>query len=256
MTDRARRNLLWLGGVALLYAALSEGPAMVRRAFPHDFDFEPVPGLPGFRRIASGRVSAVSPMLVGLDPGAAAPPEAARDPGPGPLCASLFGAVSAEAAVPVAYFSDYRCAFCRVLTPLLLDRAEGAQAPIRIVWHELPLLGETSETAARAAIAAEAQGAGAAWHRRMAGGALVPSPPVFRRVAEGMGLDADRLIRDMRAAATDRRLAVSRALADRFGFIGTPALVVGRTAVLGRIDAPDLDRLIALERAAGPLPCA
>jgi hypothetical protein len=32
--------------------------------------------------------------------------------------------------------------------------------------------------------------------------------------------------------------------------------VVGRTAVLGRIDAPDLDRLIALERAAGPLPCA
>ena len=260
MSDRARRNLLWLGGIALAYGVLSGGPRLMRRAFPPDFDFEPVPGLPGFRRIATGDVSAAaagSPALIGLDAGvpdtvpAGMPPAAlSADP-----CGALFGEASVGGDVPVAYFVDFRCVWCRVVTPMLLARAEGAQAPIRIAWHDLPLLGDSSRIAARAAIAAGLQGRAAEWHARVNGGRVVPSPAYLRRIAEEIGLDPDRLIADMQSPATDRRLAISRGLADLFDFYGTPALVVGRSAVLGRIDAADLDRLIALERAAGKLPC-
>jgi protein-disulfide isomerase len=256
MTDRARRSLLWLGGAAVVYAALSEGPAVLRRVFPPEFEFEPVSGLPGFRRIPSGSVSAGPVALIGLEPGASRPEVVPPDALRATLCSALFGEAGVGATVPVAYFTDIRCQWCRLLTPLLLERAEGAEAPIRIAWHELPLLGESSHIAARAAIAAAAQGAGTAWHRRVTGAAVVPSPAYLGRIAEEIGLDPDRLVADMDSPATERRLALSRGLADLFGFIGTPALVVGRTAVLGRIDAPDLDGLIALERAAGPLPCA
>lgn len=258
MTDRLRRNLLWLGGIALAYGALSRGPALWQRAFPPEFAFEPIPGLTGFRRIARGDVTAGSPVFLGLDEkdwrdAAIAPDNLRTD-----LCRHLFGsAARRRPQVPVAYFSDYNCRYCRVLTPELVKRAKGAAAAIDISWHELPLLSVTSEMAGRAALAAGFQGGAAAWHARVIGSSVVPAPGYFRRVAEEIGLDGARLVVDMARPEIDRALAVSRGLAGLFGFVGTPGLVVGRTAVLGRIAPHDLDRLIALEAAeAASAPCA
>jgi len=257
VSDRLRRNLLWFGGIALAYGALSRGPGLIRRAFPPEFEFEPIPGLDGFRRIAWGDISAGSPMFIGLDAGdrdlgTAVPGELRAN-----LCRHLFGGGSAQPGiVPVAYFSDYHCQYCRVLTPLLLTRAGGDAPAIAITWHELPLLGPSSATMARAAVAAALQGGAAAWHARMIGSSLVPAPSYLRRVADELGLEGARLVADMQRPEIDRALAVSRGLADLFGFVGTPGLVVGRTAVLGRIEAPALDRLIALEAAeAASAPC-
>ena len=60
--------------------------------------------------------------------------------------------------------------------------------------------------------------------------------------------------RDMDGAAVSRRLAESAALAGLFGFAGTPALVVGRTVVVGAIGEARLRALIARERRDGPIP--
>ncbi|MGC9417650.1 MAG: DsbA family protein [Rhodovulum sp.] len=257
LQDHHRRRLLWLGGIALAYVAVSRLPDAVRRVFPSRFDFADIPGLPGFRRIARGDVSAGPPALIGLDTGPARPAGPAPDTLRADICAHLFGAAPGPGPVPVAYFSDVRCPYCRVLTPLLLDRAAGVDPAIRLAWHELPLLGETSVLAARAAIAAGAQGAETEFHARLLGLSFVPSPAWLRRVAGEIGIDPDRLVTDMTAPWVDDRLAVSRGLADLFGFPGTPALVIGRTAVLGRIEAADLDRLIALEASeAATAPCA
>jgi hypothetical protein len=42
-------------------------------------------------------------------------------------------------------------------------------------------------------------------------------------------------------------------LAELFAFVGTPALVVGRTVVQGEINDARLERLIARERMDGPI---
>ncbi|MCO8144053.1 DsbA family protein [Rhodovulum tesquicola] len=251
---RLRRNLLWLGGIALAYGAIASGPGLWRRAFPPGFEFAPVAGLPGFRRLDTGAVSAGSPILIGLGDAPPRPaPETLRDG----LCGHLFGGAVGTGAVPVAYFTDVRCTWCRVMTPLLRERAGGAVPSIRLAWHELPLLGEASVMAARAVLAAAEQGAGPALHARISGGRILPTPEALARLADALGLDGARLRTDMDAPGIDRQLATSRGLADLFGFFGTPALVVGRTAVLGRIEAADLDRLIALEAAeAATAPCA
>ncbi|SIO52903.1 DSBA-like thioredoxin domain-containing protein [Rhodovulum sp. ES.010] len=254
MIGRTRRNILWLGGIALAYLALSSGPGLWRRAFPPDFAFEPIPGLPGFHRVPSAATVPASPALIGLEPvprEPSAPQDLRAD-----LCRHLFGAPP-RGRVPVAYFTDVRCQYCRRMTPLLIARAQAPASPIHLAWHELPLLGATSVLAARASLAAAAQGAGPELHARLANARMVPTPASLRRVAEDIGLDGDRLLVDMDAPAIDHQLAVSRTLADLFGFPGTPGLVIGRTAVLGRIEEGSLERLIARERAeAGTAPCA
>lgn len=248
MTDERRRNLVLFGGAAAVAGALWAGPRLYRTVFGPEFDFEPVQGLPDFRRIARPDLSAGSPVLLGLGGDTPAP----RPVAPGVLrsdpCHFLFGnAPPIPGTVPVAYFSDIRCPYCREMTKVLRDLEEGEPPAIRIAWHELPLLGEGSVLAARAAIAAGMQKMSGAWHERVTGTPLVPTRGYISDVAGEIGLDPAKLLVDMDLPEVDRTLAISRGLADLFGFVGTPAMVIGRTAVLGRIGRFDLGRLLALE---------
>ena len=195
---------------------------------PRGFDFVAIDGLPGWRRLAFEGVSSPTGGLgdaafLGLDGNAeeVAPLPAAA------LCDTLFR-MRPPGAVPVAAFSDFFCPFCRVLTARLADRAASPASGIAVTWHELPLLGPVSETAARAALAADRQGAYAGFQARLLSTGFRPSAA---------------FLADMAVASLT------------LGVWGTPAVVVGRTLVMGEIGEAALDRLIAMEAAAGPLPC-
>jgi len=73
------------------------------------------------------------------------------------LCAALFGMDQPDGVVPVAYFSDFRCPYCRVLERDL-DTLFAEDPALRLVQHELPIFGPPSEFAARASVAAVRQG--------------------------------------------------------------------------------------------------
>ena len=120
-----------------------------------------------------------------------------------------------------------------------------------VKWHELPLLGGGSRLAAKAALAARRQGAYPAFHERMMTAKFQATPAYLAALSEGIGLDYARLEADMESTDIDLELHVSAALARRFGFIGTPALVIGKTAVLGEIGERVTRELIATERKEG-----
>jgi protein-disulfide isomerase len=125
---------------------------------------------------------------------------------------------------------------------------------VAVAWHEWPLLGEGSRLAARAALAARRQGAYAAAHDRLMGAPALPSEAGLPGLARELGLDPGRLLADMDGPGVARDLAVSDAQARLFAAIGTPLLVVGRTAVEGAVSEARLARLIELERNEGPPP--
>ena len=75
-----------------------------------------------------------------------------------------------------------------------------------------------------------------------------PSPPVSE-VVEELSLDAERLIEDMRSPGIDAALDLSGALASLLDLPGTPALVVGRTVVLGAVRERGPTRIVAEKRA-------
>lgn len=210
------------------------------------FEFRETAGPPGFRGIETGDVTAAFDPFAGLgDPGAnTVPPAPAIDD----LCLALFGGVPAEGVVPIAVFSDYRCPWCGVLSEMLIDMDDDGVA---VTWHEWPVFGPTSEAAARAALAAELQGGYLAVHQRLMNGAFAPTPAYLAALSEDEGLDPARLLVDMDGAEVEARLALSLALADEFGFRGTPGLIVGHTVVNGSIPERALHDLVALEREAG-----
>ena len=135
------------------------------------------------------------------------------------------------------------------LTQELTARAEAGA--ITVTWHELPLLGDTSDLAASAALAADMQGAYPEIHARLMRSRVVATDAYLSTLAQGAGLDPARFVRDAKSNLVSDRIESARGLAARFGFYGTPALVIGRTAVLGAI-APDLlDQLILEEERDG-----
>ncbi len=215
-----------------------------------DFDFEPLDDPRGFRRIAAGETSAMPGPLFGLEAPDArerALPEAA-------VRADLCGGPPPSGVVPIASFSDYNCPFCRVLTERLSNLEDRSDGGVRITWHEWPRLGPTSISAARAALAADMQGAYAAFHERLMHGRFVATPQYLTILARDIGVDGERLLSDMQSAAVSDRLRNTDAVARVFGFIGTPALVVGRTVVVGTVSEGVIAALVDRERRDGPPP--
>jgi protein-disulfide isomerase len=248
------RRMLVLGAAAA-GAAVWLGGSRVRTWFAVDLEFTPLDDPPGFRRFGAGAVSAGFDPLTGLGSFRAEGDAAAAASVRADLCRALFGtAVIAAGTVPIAYFSDFRCPYCRVLSPRLAALEAGSEPAVTVAWHEWPILGEVSVTAARAALAARRQGAYLAFHERLISSPFVPTPAYLAELAAHAGLDPARLAADMRSPGVTREIATSGTLAGILRFRGTPGLVVGRTVVNGAIDEATLAALIERERADGPPP--
>jgi protein-disulfide isomerase len=208
----------------------------------------------GFRSIRSEEFTSGWDPLTGVTGGQIAAGNADGERTGSNFCRSLFGTDAlAPGVVPIAYFSDYRCPYCRVLSGQLAEIGDEAGDSVHIAWHEWPVLGQASEAAAMAALAARRQGAYAAFHRRLIDSRFVPTPAYLRNLSQEIGIDGERLLQDMQAADIEREIARSRQLARLFGFPGTPGLVVGRTVVIGAISESDLRALIEQERQDGAI---
>jgi predicted DsbA family dithiol-disulfide isomerase len=169
-------------------------------------------------------------------------------------CRALYGN-GAGPGLPVAVFTDSACPNCRTLEATLAQLGQGRPGTLAVVRHQLPLLGPASVTAARAVLAASLQDRGDALWQRLTRSRALADRVTIARIAEGVGIDPERLIADMASSAVDRALADSAALAGLFGFYGTPGTVIGRTAFLGALPAAYLTRIVVEEGNLPPLGC-
>jgi protein-disulfide isomerase len=210
----------------------------------------------GFRKFVAGETSGGFDPLVGLGTAdsieVAAQKAAALERVSENICSALYGGLTpTPIQVPMASFSDYYCPFCRVQTKRLADMTSEMPDKIAVAWHELPLLGDSSNLAAKAALAAKRQGAYVAFHERLMTTPFQASPEYLARLSDDIGVDSKKLITDMESAEITRELEKSAALARVFAFVGTPALVIGRTVVQGQISDRMVREIIELEREEG-----
>jgi len=70
-------------------------------------------------------------------------------------------------------------------------------------------------------------------------------------LAERIGVDHEQLLRDIASDTLTRELQTTAMLARIFGFIGTPAMVIGRTVVMGEISDRQIFSIVELERNEG-----
>lgn len=252
----SRRSLLFTSlAAAGGYSVFRFGPDVIGRLFPSDFEFVDLDSPSGFRRFAAGDSSAALDPFIGLDAGDPEKDKRLETRVRANLCQSVFSDWDPESGtVPIASFSDYNCPYCKVLTQRIAAREETQSIPISVTWHELPLLGQSSRDAARGALAAKRQGAYTEFHKRLMRGRFVTTPAYLERLAKSIGIDPKQMIKDVHSRGVTEEIELSSAVSRVFAFIGTPALIVGRTVVQGEINDANLDRLIELERSAGPPP--
>lgn len=247
-----RRDALVIGGLA---AAAIGIPPILRR-LPSEFEFTPLnaEGFEGFRRLYGGPTTGGIDPLAGIGSRLPAPAEpVSLDPfSP---CLALFGTKEWDAdRLSVAVFSDFNCPYCKGLETRLEKLVESGEA-MRLIWHEMPLLGESSLRSARAALAGRFLGVEQEARRYLWAHNLRPGTAALETMAETLDISAEVLAREVSSDRVRQTLAESMGLGSRMGVYGTPATVFGRTLVMGEINDADIRKLVRLELEDGPIGC-
>lgn len=150
--------------------------------------------------------------------------------------------------VTVVEFFDYRCGYCKKVRDDLTAMMQ-ADPKVRVVFKEFPILGKTSDEAARAAIAAKKQGDDKYWafHQALLGADSLDSAAIYD-IAAGQGIDVAKLKADMNAPDIDQILVKNHKLAEQIGIDGTPAFIIGDQLYPGALDADELKALVSEQR--------
>ncbi len=151
-----------------------------------------------------------------------------------------------SAPVTVVEFADFECPFCQRLAPELEDLL-AKRPKVRFVYKFMPLsMHPHGEQAARAAIAAQAQGKFWEMHHQLFANGTHLEDADLEAYAKGLGLDVPRFKADMQAPATKARLEADRKLADDLGVKGTPTLYIDGREYDSKVELGDwLDSEIA-----------
>ena len=149
--------------------------------------------------------------------------------------------------VTLVEFFDYNCKYCKAVAPTVAD-LRSADPALRLVYKEFPILGLGSVAAAKVALAAHRQGNYQKFHEQLMNHASPVDEAVAMQAAAAVGLDLDRLKRDMADPAIAEAIARNQALAAALGINGTPGFVLADQVVPGAVDRATLEGLIARAR--------
>lgn len=140
-----------------------------------------------------------------------------------------------EGDLTVVEFIDYRCGVCRQVFPHVEEVMAGDKN-LRIIFKDLPILGQESDMAARFAIAVKQAEGDDAYKKvhdhfyTMRGNVTVEG---LKATATEMGFDADAIIEAMNSDAVTDVLRENAQLANQLQIAGTPSFIIGDTLLRG-----------------------
>lgn len=148
--------------------------------------------------------------------------------------------------ITIVEFFDYRCPYCKKVHPELQDLLKS-DGNIRFVYKEWPILGPPSIFAARAALASRGQDKYVEFHDALMEARGDLNEDVVFTIAGSVGLDTDRLERDMAAGTAETNAALGRIsdLAEALQITGTPGFVIGDIVIRGALELDDLKSIVA-----------
>lgn len=176
---------------------------------------------------------------------------------PNPMPEELRKALERDSAMPVlgnpdgditlTEFTDYNCSYCRKMMRVVGQLIQ--QDPkLRVVMRDVAVFGEGSDYAARAGLAAAAQGRYWPYHREMMSLRGRADKSTVLRAARAAGLDVARMEREMANDTVRAAVGRSMSLLDHLGLPGTPSFVTGDEGHFGELSLGDLKEMVARAR--------
>ena len=162
-----------------------------------------------------------------------------------------------KATATLVEFFDYNCHFCKGALPDITKLIKG-DSNLKLVLKDFPVLGPGSVEAAKVASAARNQLPGDkfwAFHAKLLAMHGPIGKPEALAVAKELGLDMDKLAKDMESPDVKAGLDETMQLADALQINGTPTFVVGQDVVVGAVGYDQLKDKIDSVHKCGRVSC-
>lgn len=156
---------------------------------------------------------------------------------------------NAKGDVTVVEFFDYNCGYCKKVLPTINDLIKS-EPNVKFVFKDLPILGPTSETAAKWALAAQKQGKYFEYHQKLMENAKPITDDVLAELAKAAGLDVAKMKVDADSSDVLLQIEKNRTLAQSMGLGGTPAFIIGDTVMPGAVGLDQMKKAVSDARAA------
>ena len=154
-----------------------------------------------------------------------------------PFGSSWKGAAKPD--VTLVEFFDYACPYCKASNPAV-DRLLQEDKGLRVVYRELPILGDNSVAAARLSLAASKAGRFAKFHDTL-WAAGRPAPETIALASSAAGIPPQ----PAKDPAVEAELRRNFQLAGQLGATGTPLFVVGDRVMNSAVGYDILKKMIA-----------
>jgi protein-disulfide isomerase len=153
------------------------------------------------------------------------------------------GAPDAKGAITVVEFFDYRCGYCKRMSPLVSKYVAGQK--IRLVYKEFPILGPDSVIGSKAALAASKQGDYVPFHQDLMALQGAITMKAVEDLAAKHKLDVAKLKTDMESEEVKTQIKANETLASAIGVSATPSFVIGNELITGAMDDQEFQAALA-----------
>ena len=145
---------------------------------------------------------------------------------------------SAKPDVTLVEFYDYACPYCKASNPAI-ERLISEDPGLRVVYRELPILGQESVEAARLSLAASKAGHFAQFHDAM-WQAGRPAPDTLAAASEAAGMPA----KPVDSPDIEAELKKNFQIAGALGATGTPLFVIGNRVINSAVTYEELKKAV------------
>lgn len=128
--------------------------------------------------------------------------------------------------VTIVEFYDYNCGYCKKAVGDIVKILE-TDKNVKVLFIDYPVLGASSQEAAKWALASAKQGKYYEYHVALMEFKGQKSEATLTSVAKSVGLDVDQLKKDAEDPAIAKTLQEFAMLARELGIRGTPAFIIG-----------------------------
>lgn len=122
-------------------------------------------------------------------------------------------------------FFDYQCGHCKNVSGAVEELVDSNK-DMKIVYKELPIFGAGSIILSKAALASNKQGKYREFHQKLMGNKDKMDEDKLMALAKEVGLDTEKLKKDMESSEIENELNANVELAKKLGLQGTPAFVI------------------------------
>jgi protein-disulfide isomerase len=145
--------------------------------------------------------------------------------------------------VTIVEFYDFQCGYCK-MSEEATEKLLKTDKNVKFVYKDFPILGPMSTQASKAALASIRQDKFVAFHDALMNRKEHLSDDIIYQTAKQVGIDVDRLKKDMGDDAIAKQIEANLKLGSDIGVRGTPMFIVGEQVYPGALQYDQIKKAV------------